>query len=364
MMAVITEAGVAASLASRASGYTIKTQLVSYVIGDGFNVEPTGKETTIYGNEVYSGTIAADMTVSSPNASTVVFTLELDPSIGDFQAGNIGLFDSSGTLFAILVYTAPRPKQKDNLPSVAGNTLVISMALRMAGMGSALNLSLIPKTITSLPVAISILDLPAAGTLVDGLYVVSSNSQLSGRPSLSYSNGTSWSHIPLSLLARTGADYLNAVASVAGLPAATDAEGETFVVKSSPNGSAGPALAHAKSGVWYYTSLTEMHSYEEDITSNKNLTVQDANATITNLGATGNVVAYLPVNGLYNGMKFKFFVASAHSLLISFENGRAFIDGNLRTVNVSSSAVGSYICLEYIAGAWVATSISGTWASV
>lgn len=196
MKGIITQQGIAAAIQSEAGGYVTKIKLTTYAIGDGAGIEPTGNETNVYGNIVKSGNIADDMTVLRAGDNLLVYKMTMGTDIGDFNVGNIGLFDENGNLFALLVYNQVRPKVAANPPQEPGNILRVQMGLVFANIASAVDVSFIDSATADLPTVATELELPSASVAPHNLYIVQNSSTVGG-PAFAYTDGTSWTFTPL-----------------------------------------------------------------------------------------------------------------------------------------------------------------------
>jgi hypothetical protein len=101
-------------------------QVSTYKLGSAFGYVPSPTDTNIHGTLVYSGAPSQFFVV---NANVVKYSLLLDYPLGPFQFGEIGLFTSTGVLFAL----ASADELLSKIPATAtgGNSIRADIYLSM-----------------------------------------------------------------------------------------------------------------------------------------------------------------------------------------------------------------------------------------
>lgn len=83
------------------------------------------------------------------NANNIQYEVVLDESIGDFTFNEIGLFLDSGELFAIGVTSVPIFKEKQILPTIVGNRIVLRLQLQLSNLTNVLDFTLVTSGLFS-----------------------------------------------------------------------------------------------------------------------------------------------------------------------------------------------------------------------
>lgn len=123
---LMTDAGLADAGASSPSGPYFHVD--SFKVASGFGYTPTRGMTSLTGSTLYTGTPQSFSVVDS---DTVDVVLLMDPSVGTFQFGEIGLYSSSGVLMAVCVFSTLQEKVRA-VGVQAGNAWKIHARLKMA----------------------------------------------------------------------------------------------------------------------------------------------------------------------------------------------------------------------------------------
>ena len=93
---VITSAGLDAALLANEKGF--KVEITKFSLGSAFGYDPTVSDTKLKGNILYS---ASPSNYRYKGQYTVMITCVVPASVGPFDFGEIGLYMSDGTLFAL-----------------------------------------------------------------------------------------------------------------------------------------------------------------------------------------------------------------------------------------------------------------------
>ena len=109
---VITNDGITAI--NNASNSGPRVDIDTFKLGADANFTPLATDTDIHGTQRYSGSVTNYRVV---DADVVEFELIIDQTEGDYSYGNVGLFLSSGDLFALAAYPTLRNKVGQNLAS-------------------------------------------------------------------------------------------------------------------------------------------------------------------------------------------------------------------------------------------------------
>lgn len=124
MLVQLTNAG--AALIAAAGG---PIQLSAFQLGSDYGYTPSPTDTTIHGSLIYAG---APSPYSVVNANVVRYSSYLDFDLGPFAFGEIGLFTSTGVLFALGVLGGPLQKTPISA-GITGNSIRVDMYLSMVG---------------------------------------------------------------------------------------------------------------------------------------------------------------------------------------------------------------------------------------
>lgn len=103
-------------------------QVSSYKLGSAFGYIPSGSDTNIHGSLVYTGSPSQYFVV---NANVVKYSVLLDYNLGPFDFGEIGIYTSTGVLFALA--TGDELLHKIPISLQNGNSIRIDIYLSMVG---------------------------------------------------------------------------------------------------------------------------------------------------------------------------------------------------------------------------------------
>jgi hypothetical protein len=101
-------------------------QVSTFELGSDYGYVPAPTDTNIHGSLIYTGAPSQYFVV---NSNVVKYSILLDYSLGPFSFGEIGLFTSTGVLFALA--TADEPFSKIPVTSTGGNAIRADIYLSM-----------------------------------------------------------------------------------------------------------------------------------------------------------------------------------------------------------------------------------------
>ena len=190
--------------ASLAGVLGAQIQLTSFEIGSDV-ITPSSAMTGVtsggvMGTPVYTGTLS-QVTYQVQNDSTLIYKITLDPTIGPFTIGNIGLFISNGqagsgsTLFSITALPSATQKYINNFPTV-GNDRVFYIIIQLSGIATITNLTILNTDESALPVLANKTFLPNPSSAPYPVYMLAADSDYGGVPALALRGDSSWYYIP------------------------------------------------------------------------------------------------------------------------------------------------------------------------
>ena len=171
---VITCAGVSALLAAQLAGQTFSPNVVQI---SSSVLACTGEETSLP-SVVWTAPAAAVTQIALSN-NTLRTIIYMDTTVGNFTIGTVGLFTSTGQLFALGTFPGAGTKTASNLPSVVGNIRTLYLDLIYTDISSTFvpevsNLSVI--TLAEAFAAYSSRTVTASGivtaTIADGVILI------------------------------------------------------------------------------------------------------------------------------------------------------------------------------------------------
>ena len=144
-------------------------QITKYVLGDAVGYVPDLDQTGIKGAELYSSGVTGPEVIS---ANVSKYRIGLDYGIGNFQIGEVALYDSTDQCVAIGVESNPIAKTKSTLAE-KGNTLVIDVYLSMVGENYAMWIDKLSSSNTySVPIIESVDQLEPVASATPNFYIV------------------------------------------------------------------------------------------------------------------------------------------------------------------------------------------------
>ncbi len=139
-----------------------------YKLGDAVGYVPELDQVDIKGEKLYEGQIAATEKIS---ANVTKYRIGLDYGVGDFEIGELALFDKNDMCIAIGVESNPISKRKNGLSK--GNTLVLDAYLSMVGTNYAMWLDkLSSSNAYSVPIIESVDRLEPVANAVPNFYII------------------------------------------------------------------------------------------------------------------------------------------------------------------------------------------------
>ena len=143
---------------------------------------------------VYAGDLSA-ITYNQLDQDTVIWRIDLEPGIGDFDVGNLGLVTASGALFCKATLPGKSFKYASSPPIVLGNRKFYNIVMRLDNAGNLLNLSIIQSNEASIPETPTELTLPPAVSTPWNIYEVDNHTHL-GAPTTALRLNGDWYHAP------------------------------------------------------------------------------------------------------------------------------------------------------------------------
>jgi hypothetical protein len=123
---LFTDAGLAQASVASPTGPKIVFQ--SFRLGDGVGYSPSRSQTSLQGSVLYTGT---PNTYTIVDGDTIDVVLGVDVNIGDFQFGEIGLYDPANVLLAVCVFDQLQEKIRA-VGNQSGNRYRIHARLKLA----------------------------------------------------------------------------------------------------------------------------------------------------------------------------------------------------------------------------------------
>ncbi len=136
----ITNTGITA--ANNANQGGPKVNITSFKVGSAYNYSPATTDTALHGTTLYSGGIAG-YAVDSNDA--VTYTIQMDQTVGTFNFGEIGLYDSNGNLFALGALANLQEKVQAS-GSNPGNVVSFQIKLTLANIAPAIQFTQVTST--------------------------------------------------------------------------------------------------------------------------------------------------------------------------------------------------------------------------
>lgn len=130
MLFQITSVGLQVAANAQAGGP--KITITQYKIGDGYGYTPSASATGLQGTTLYTNS-PSNYIVQSDNS--IIYTLLMDTTVGDFNFGEIGLYLDTGELFALATTSSPVAKTS----GVTGNVVSIDAVLQLTNIAPVVN---------------------------------------------------------------------------------------------------------------------------------------------------------------------------------------------------------------------------------
>ena len=192
--ATITDVGITSIIHTGSEGPQINVngfRIGSDSIAEGAHALPGDTDVD---NFVYQG-LSSQIKYTIIDTDTVMWTVMLDTSVGNFDVGNIGITLEDGTLFAKAAYPTKSSKYMSNPPTTVGNVKIFKILMRLANVAGMINLTIIESTDSNVPEVPTELNLPPALSSLYDLYMVDNHTQI-GVPTTALRLNGNWFHIP------------------------------------------------------------------------------------------------------------------------------------------------------------------------
>lgn len=199
---IITEAGLIA-VNKAGQGYGPKISITSFRIGSSYGFQTSALDTDVHidvNTGAYHGQ-SSQLSTQRLDNNTILYKINLDQTVGNFNIGNIGLYLADGTLFSLTSLDNQFPKL-----AILGNTYSISIILNETSLGTVSSITFDIPDLGLLPEVDILSDLPAPGTALASTYLVR-NYPNYGHPVLASVVNNSWVYI--SETADADNNYLN-----------------------------------------------------------------------------------------------------------------------------------------------------------
>lgn len=185
-----------------AKGNNTLVKLDSWKIGDfaGFSLDRTAND--VLGNVVATGS-NAEISVTIVSSDTLRFMLTLDEDAGNYNVGNIMLFDDGGNAIMWMVLESSVSKEANNLPAQVGNRLAFNMSLTYNNVSNLINTSILQQNLANIPIVSDDGSLPIASGAAYDLYLLQNHRNLAS-PTLAFRRNSDdkWFGLPY-------VDYIN-----------------------------------------------------------------------------------------------------------------------------------------------------------
>lgn len=143
---LITDIGLAAATAATPTGPYI--HITEFRVSSAVGYEPLRSMTTLPGTILHTGVPSSYVVIDE---DTVEVLLQMDPTVGSFDFGTVGMYLASGELFAICVFDVLQ-QQIRAVGSQAGSTWKIRARLKLAQAATVVQVTLInSQSILELP---------------------------------------------------------------------------------------------------------------------------------------------------------------------------------------------------------------------
>ena len=177
MLFTLSTAGVAAIQSAQSSG--IQIRVTTFAVGSAYNYTPSPLDTGLRGTTLYTGPAGTFSTIS---INTIQYQLVLDQTIGTFNFGEVALFLSDGTFFAL----ASNPTLTTKIVAAGtdpGNYVVIAGQVSYTNVLEAMTFSFSSPYDLTFYTTATVDGLPQAGTAITNMYVSTVGDDI-GNPTL------------------------------------------------------------------------------------------------------------------------------------------------------------------------------------
>jgi hypothetical protein len=132
---IVTQVGLDAAVTSASPG-GITLILSTFKVGSGFGYTPTKLDTALHGSVLYTSTISGFSTGSD---GSLIVDCTMSVEAGPFDFGEIGIYTSTGQLFALLALPALEHKYT-SLGSTVASTFTFKAYLRLGQVGGIITI--------------------------------------------------------------------------------------------------------------------------------------------------------------------------------------------------------------------------------
>lgn len=143
MQLLITNAGLTAAHNAGLAGPRVNIDTVK--LGDA-SYTPDVTMTDLQGSLLHTATV---ISFSVIDANNIQYEVVLDETVGDFTFNEVGMYLDSGELFAIGVTAGPIDKEKQVLPAILGNRIVLRLQLQLSNITNVLDFTLVTSGLFS-----------------------------------------------------------------------------------------------------------------------------------------------------------------------------------------------------------------------
>ena len=130
---VITNAGLQAVANAQSGGPAVN--ITTFQVGSAYAYNPTATMSGLQGTSLYSGLISG---YSVDSLNQVTYLLNMNQTVGTFQFGEVGVYLSNGTLFALAAFTNLQEKVAAS-SSNAGNLVTLLAKLLLSGIAPTIS---------------------------------------------------------------------------------------------------------------------------------------------------------------------------------------------------------------------------------
>lgn len=188
MLFTIVNGGITA--VNNAQGGGPAVDITTFKVGSSYNYTPATTDTALHGTALYSGTV---YDYSTAGTDTVTFVCVMDNTVGNFSFGEVGLYLSDGTLFALASLPNLQTKTKtDTANHVSGDTIKINAVCTLSGVVPTLNLTLVQATNAKIVQVTHVSDLQPPSVAGANAYLTSDTDEIGLPIWCLYDQATAW----------------------------------------------------------------------------------------------------------------------------------------------------------------------------
>jgi hypothetical protein len=190
--ACITYAGITAAINAGTSGPSFDVsgfRIGSLSSADGFVAT---QDMTDVGGFVYQGS-PSQLSYTIVDLDTIMWTVALDATVGNFQIGNVGICMPGNVLLCCAVFPTETGKYMGDPPTTVGNVLYYKILMRLANIAGLINVTIIESLTASLPEVPTQFQLPPSFDSPYDCYMVDNHTIL-GTPTTALRLNGNWYH--------------------------------------------------------------------------------------------------------------------------------------------------------------------------